>query len=70
MLKIRIHFIDNRGSFAVDTLATTLGGDWSGKSSTDTFGIVTNVSESNLDFAKEILNADENVSAWTYSIEG
>lgn len=69
MLKISISFHNNRGSFAIDAIATTIGGDWDSRSSTDTFGIITNVDEDNREYAEEILDNDDNVESYTISTQ-
>lgn len=47
----------NRGSFAVDAITSTAGGDWT--SSTNDVAVIENVE--NTDYMDEILNHDENV---------
>lgn len=68
-MKIKISFVDNgnQGSFALDAIAETLGGNWSGKSSGSGFGIVTDVDPANRQWAEDVLNGDEGVES--YSIE-
>lgn len=65
MLTIKISFNDNTGSFALDAIAQTVGGDWDSCSSTNSSGIVTNVDEGNREFVEEILEADDNVESYT-----
>ena len=64
MLTAKISFKDgaNQGSFAINAIAETLGGDWSEKSSTDDFGIVTNIDES--EFVKELLDSDPEIESY------
>jgi hypothetical protein len=66
MLKIKINFADNanQGSFALDSIAETLGGNWSGKSSSSNFGIVTDVDANNLQWAEEVLISNEDVASF------
>lgn len=64
MLEIRIEFTNNQGSFALDAIAQTIGGTWSGKSSTETFGIVRDVDEENEAWAKEVLESHEKVESY------
>lgn len=48
----------NRGSFAIDAIADTIGGDWSG--STDDMGFVTFPAE-HAEVMDELLDADDQV---------
>ena len=64
-MKIKIEFNNNQGSFALDALATTFGGNWSGKSSTDTSGIITDVPSEDKEWVESVLNEDENVLDFT-----
>ena len=70
MLKIKIRFNGNanRGSFAIDSIATTLGGNWSEKSSTDSFGILTDV-DSGIREVEETLGNDERVESYAITEE-
>ena len=52
MLKVKVEFTSNQGSFALDAIAQTIGGDWSEKSSTDTSGIITNVDADNEEYVR------------------
>ena len=71
MLKIKIRFNGNanQGSFAIDSIATTLGGNWSGKSSTDSFGILTDVDPGTREWVEEILGNDERVESYAITEE-
>ena len=70
MLKITIRFNGNanQGSFAIDSIATTLGGNWSEKSSTDSFGILTDV-DSGIREVEETLGNDERVESYAITEE-
>ena len=70
MLKITIRFNGNanQGSFAIDAFATTLDGNWSEKSSTDSFGILTDV-DSGIREVEEILGNDERVESYAITEE-
>ena len=63
MLRIKIRFNDsaNQGSSAISSIATTLGGDWSEKSSTSNSGIITNVDSGNREWVEETLENDDEV---------
>ena len=68
MKNYRIEFHNNTGSFAIDTIATTVQGSWDSRScSTDLegvdFGSVT-VADDNAEYLEEILSADDNVITW------
>ena len=71
MLKIKIRFNGNanQGSFAIDSIATTLGGNWSGKSSTDSSGILTDVDPGTREWVEEILGNDERVESYAITEE-
>lgn len=69
MLKIKVEFNSNQGSFALDAIAQTIGGDWSEKSSTDTSGIITNVDADAEQWVKEVLEEDDNVVSYTISAQ-
>lgn len=62
MMKYTIFFKDgsNRGSFAVDAIATTGGGDWT--SSTRDVAVIENVPDEQ--YMDGILDADENVESY------
>lgn len=65
MLRIKINFNDNTGSFAIKTIAEAMEGDWDSRSSTNTSGIVTGIEDNERDFATEILEDDNNVESYT-----
>ena len=71
MLKITIRFNGNanQGSFAIDSIATTLGGNWSEKSSTDSFGILTDVDSGIREWVEETLENDEEVESYAITEE-
>ena len=66
MLKIKIRFNGNanQGSFAIDAIATTLGGNWSEKSS-----ILTDVDPGTREWVEEILGNDERVESYAITEE-
>ena len=66
-MNIKINFVNdaNRGSFAIDALAQTLGGNWSEKSSTNNGGIVTDVDADNQDWTEKVLKSDVRVDSYT-----
>ena len=71
MLKITIRFNGNanQGSFAIDAIATTLGGNWSEKSSADSSGILTDVDPGTREWVEEILGNDERVESYAITEE-
>ena len=71
MLKITIEFNGNanQGSFAIDAIATTLDGNWSAKSSTDSFGILTDVDSGIREWVEETLGNDERVESYAITEE-
>ena len=71
MLKIKIRFNGNanQGSFAIDSIATTLGGNWSEESSTGSSGILTDVDPGTREWVEEILGNDERVESYTITEE-
>ena len=66
-MNIKINFVNdaNRGSFAIDALAQTLGGNWSEKSSTNNGGIITDVDADNQDWTEKVLKSDVRVDSYT-----
>ena len=64
-LEVSIEFVDNTGSFAIDALAQTFQGDWDSRSSTSDSGIVVCGADCDEDYAKEILEADDNVVSYS-----
>ena len=60
--KVYFNDSENRGSFAIDAIATTVQGDWT--SSTDDFAILT-VDTEYAEYAKEILSTDQRVESYT-----
>ena len=71
MLKIKVRFIGNanQGSFAIDAIATTLGGNWTSRSSTDSSGILTDVDPGTREWVEEILGNDERVESYAITEE-
>lgn len=58
-----IYFNDNanQGSFAIDAIAETVGGNWT--DGTDNVGII-EVSDDAADYLKEVLDSDERVESY------
>lgn len=68
MIAVRIEFVSNVGSRAIDAVAETVHGRWDARScSTDLNGVdfgTVYVPKENLDYLYEILDADPNVISW------